>query len=275
LASADELIRADRCITIDDLVLSLDIIHGSSVDIVSRLGYSKVCAKWVPKQLTNFHKEARVNACSQLLEYHNDDGNFLSRIVTGDETWVHHFEPESKRASLEWRHPYSPRTKKFKTQQSAGKIMATVFWDVSGPILVEFTPKGTTINSDRYIETLKKLKARLKRVRPHLDMSKVLLQHDNARPHTSLKTREAITSLGWTTLVHPPYSPDLAPSDYHLFGPLKEGLRGKHYANDDAVKAAVRKWLRDQPMEFYEAGIQSLIKRWNTTLQKEGDYIEH
>ena len=181
----------------------------------------------------------------------------------------------SKRASLEWCHPSSPRTEKFKAQQSAGKIMATIFWDVSGPILVEFTPKGTTINSERYIETLKKLKARIKRVRPHLDVSRVLLQHDNARPHTSLKTRETITSLGWTTLVHPPYSPDLAPSDYHLFGPLKEGLRGKHYANNDAVKAAVRKWLRDQPMEFYEAGIHSLIKRWNATLEKKGDYIEH
>ena len=86
------------------------------------------------------HKEVHVNACSELLRNHND-GTFLSRIVTGDDTWVHHFEPESKRASLEWRHPSSPRTNKFKTQQSAGKIMATVSWDVSGPILVEYTPK--------------------------------------------------------------------------------------------------------------------------------------
>ena len=56
-------------------------------------------------------------------------------------------------------------------------------------------------------------------------MSKVLLQHDNARPQTSLKTREVISSFGWTTISHSPYSPDLAPSDFHLFGPLKKSLR--------------------------------------------------
>ena len=86
--------------------------------------------------------------------------------------------------------------------------------------------KGATINSDVYIDALKKLKARIQRVRPALKMFKVLLQHDNARPHTSLKTREVIISFGLTTISHPPLSPDLAPSDFHLFGPLKESLRG-------------------------------------------------
>ena len=86
--------------------------------------------------------------------------------------------------------------------------------------------KGATINSDLYIDTLKKLKARIQRVQPALEMSKVLLQHDNARPHTSLKTHEVISSFGWKTISHPPYLPDLALSDFHLFGPLKENLRG-------------------------------------------------
>ena len=57
-------------------------------------------------------------------------------------------------------------------------------------------------------------------------MSKVLLQHDNARSDISLKTCEVISSFGWTTISHPPYLPDLALSHFHLFGPLKESLRG-------------------------------------------------
>ena len=65
---------------------------------------------------------------------------------------------------------------------------------------------------------------------PTWDMANVLLQHDNARPHTSIRTMEAITSFGWTVIPHPPYSPDLAPSDYHLFGPMKEGLRATDMA---------------------------------------------
>ena len=74
--------------------------------------------------------------------------------------------------------------------------MVIVFWDSVGMILVDFMSKGATINSDVSIDTLKKLKARIRRVRPALETSKVLLQHGNARPHTSLKTREVISSFG-------------------------------------------------------------------------------
>ena len=104
--------------------------------------------------------------------------------------------------------------------------MVTVFWDSVGVILVDFTSKGAKINSDVCIDTLKKLKAKIRRVQPALEMSKVLLQHDNARPHTSLKTCEVISSFGWTTISHPSYLPDLALSDFHLFGPFKESLWG-------------------------------------------------
>ena len=69
-----------------------------------------------------------------------------------NETWVH-FEPESKRASIEWRHPTSPRSKNFKSQQSAGKVMVTLFWDSFGVVLVDFMSKGAIINSDAYINS--------------------------------------------------------------------------------------------------------------------------
>ena len=142
--------------------------------------------------------------------------------MTGDETWIHHLEPESKRASIEWRHPTSSYSKRFKFQQYAGKVMVTVFWNSVGVILVDFMSKGATINSDVYINILKKLKARIQRVRPALEMSQVLLQHDNARPHTNLKTREVISFFSWTTISHLPYFSDLAPSDFHFLGPSKK-----------------------------------------------------
>ena len=271
---ADESIRTDRRSTVEELASKLDVSIGSAHSVVASLGYSKVCARWVPRQLTEDHKIEKVRCCTQLLEHHHGDPTFLERIITGDETWVYHFEPESKRRSMEWRHPTSPRTKKFKAQNSAGKIMATVFWDSQGVILVDFLPKGETINSEVYIETLRKLKAKIRRVRPNLDMANVLLQHDNARPHTSIRTMEAITSFGWTVIPHPPYSPDLAPSDYHLFGPMKEGLRGNRYGNDNEVKTAVLNWLRHQPAEFYNTGIHALVHRWTVALERGGDYVE-
>ena len=77
-----------------------------------------------------------------------------------------------------------------------------------------------------------------------------------------------------TTVTHPPYSPDLAPSDYHLFGPLKEGVRGQHFTSDQEVKHAVRNWLKMQPADFYKAGIVFLVHRWTVGIEKCGDYIE-
>jgi len=117
--------------------------------------------------------------------------------------------------------------------------MCTVFWDKKGVILLDFLEPGQTMNSDRYIAMLTKLKARIFRVRPEKKTT-FLLQHDNARPHTSLKTVEHIVNLGWTVVPHPLYSPDLAPSDFHLFGLMKDGLRGQHFPSYDTVVQPVK-----------------------------------
>ena len=81
-------------------------------------------------------------------------GAFLCRIITGDETWAHRYELETKRQSVEWHHPQSPRKKEIQTTPSARKVMISVFWDTDGVILVDVMARGETINSDAYIKTL-------------------------------------------------------------------------------------------------------------------------
>jgi len=73
---------------------------------------------------------------------------------------------------------------------------------------------------------------------------------------------------------HPAYSPDLVPSDFHLFGPLKEALRGRRFSCDDDVKAPVHQWLRAQPKTSFADGIKKLVRRWEKCIEKQGDYIE-
>ena len=163
--------------------------------------------------------------------------------------WAHHYEPESKRQSMEWKHPESPTKKKFKTQCSAGKVMFTIFWDSEGAILENFLEKGCTINSVRYTNMLaNNLKPAIRTKRRGLLSKKVLLLHDNARPHTAGWTVETINRLGFEVLEHPAYSPDLAPVDYHLFGPLKDALRGCRFCTDEEVQRAVHEWLREQSL---------------------------
>ena len=70
---------------------------------------------------------------------------FLKRIVTGDETWIHHYDPQSKQQSMQWKHTSSPSSRKFNVQASAGKIMCIIFWDAEGTLLIDFMPQKVTI----------------------------------------------------------------------------------------------------------------------------------
>jgi len=103
----------------------------------------------------------------------------------------------------------------------------------------------------------------------------IMLLHDNAHSHTAAHTLETLKQLKWEAMEHPAYSPDLAPSDFHLFGLLKEALRGRRFScDDDDVKAALHQWLRAQPKTFFANGIKKLVGRWEKGIAKQGDYIE-
>ena len=103
----------------------------------------------------------------------------------------------------------------------------------SGVILEHNTPRRTTVTSASYSDLLQNhLRPAIKSKRRELLSSGVLLQHDNARPHTARTTVATITDLHFECLPHPPYSPDLAPSDFHMFGALKEAMGGKKFRSD-------------------------------------------
>jgi hypothetical protein len=88
----------------------------------------------------------------------------------------------------------------------------------------------------------------------------VLLQHDNARPHTARSAVATIQDLSFKCLPHLPYLPDLTPSDFHVFGPLKKAMGGKSFRFDKEVQQAVHKWLHTHPKDFFSRGIHVLLK---------------
>jgi len=102
----------------------------------------------------------------------------------------------------------------------------------------------------------------------------IILFHDNARPHSAAQTQDLITSFKWEQKDNPPYSPDLGPSDYHLFLHLKNFLGGQRFDDDDELKDAVQKWLISQAAVFYEEGIQKLVLRFDKCLNNGGEYVE-
>jgi len=124
---------------------------------------------------------------------------------------------------MEWRHSGSPRPqKKFRVQKSAGKFLASIFWDQDGILLIHYLPKGQTINTEHYSTLLVKLKDILKEKRRGKVTKGILFLYDNVPTPRALATQKKLAYLGFQCLDRPHYSPDLAPSDYHLFPGLKK-----------------------------------------------------
>ena len=102
----------------------------------------------------------------------------------------------------------------------------------------------------------------------------LLLLQDNAPVHTAQVAVAEATKCGFELLPHPPYSPDLAPSDFYLFPKLKSHIRGRHFESDDDVIKAVESYLKDQNEAFYHEGIGMLEHRWTKCIEVKGDYVE-
>jgi histone-lysine N-methyltransferase SETMAR len=98
--------------------------------------------------------------------------------------------------------------------------------------------------------------------------------HDNACPHTATATQDLIVTFGWKQFDHPPYSPDLAPSDFHVFLHLKTFLCGRRFHDDNEVKEAVNTQFSSQAASFPDAGIQKPVPRYDKCLNNGGNYVE-
>jgi len=116
---------------------------------------------------------------------------------------------------MEWRHSGSPPPPPKK------KFLASIFWDQDGILLIGYLPKGQSIKVEYYPSLLVQLKDILKEKRSGKFTKGVLFLHDNAPAHRALATQKKLAYLGFQSLDHPPFSPDLAPSEYHLFPALK------------------------------------------------------
>ena len=150
-----------------------------------------------------------------------------------------YYEPENKAQSRQWVGPASPRPKKFKTQPSAGQVMATVFWDAQGGIMLDFLAKKSTTTGAYYANLLDQLRTAIREKRRGKLFKGILLQQENARVHTCKIAMDAVERNGYELIPHPTYSPDLAPSDYFLFPNLNTDIRGRHFRSNEEVVVAV------------------------------------
>lgn len=100
----------------------------------------------------------------------------------------------------------------------------------------------------------------------------IILLHDNARPHTSKMTKKKLEDLDWEVLPHAPYSPDKAPSDFHLFRSLKNWLKCKRFNSVNEIRMGIQAFFDSKDTDFYARGINGLVDRWEQIIAFNGDY---
>ncbi|KAG5318299.1 MOS1T transposase, partial [Pseudoatta argentina] len=103
---------------------------------------------------------------------------------------------------------------------------------------------------------------------------KVILLHDNARPHVAKPVKTYLESLKWEVLPHPLYSPDIAPSDFHLFRSMAHGLADRRFHSYEEAQKWIDSWIASKDMSFFRRGIHVLPERWEKVVSSDGQYFK-
>ncbi|XP_076053689.1 histone-lysine N-methyltransferase SETMAR-like [Oratosquilla oratoria] len=264
-------IEEDSSLTCGEFVRQFNVSNETVRIHLHRLGKTFKLSKWVPRTLLEVHKRQRVTACISLFSRHRT-ASLFNRVLTSDEKWVLY---ETPKRSRHWLSPQGAAPHTARPPMHSRKIMLCVWWTGRQVVHYELLPTGQTVTGDLYSQQLKRVQQALSQKEPALVNRKgVLFLHDNAKPHVARVVRDTIQQLGWETLCHPPYSPALAPSDYHLFHSQDNHLRGKSFTNEADLRQALTDFFASKTPEFYRKGIEQLETRWQKVLDADGDYFE-
>jgi len=184
-----QIVLENRQLTVRSTAEQVNIDRETVRKILTEdLDVRKVCAKMVPKELTEEQKQRRATICQDLLERQDD---ILGCVITSDGTWVYQYDSELKRQNAKWNTANSPRPKQFCWSKSRVKTMLLTFFDIRRIFHYEFVPTGQTVNQVHYLEVLERLLEKVGLKGPKLFASNSwILHHDNAHAYTALSVRE-------------------------------------------------------------------------------------
>lgn len=269
-----ELIKEDRHVTYREIEASLGISPPAIHTILhDHLAVKKICSRWIPHNLTNAEKKARVDWCKKMIKkYNSGASNEVNKIVTGDESWIYAYEPETKQQSTVWIFQDEPNPTKVVRTRSTKKQMVAHFFSRMGHVATVPLVERKTVNSTWYTTIC--LPEVFEEMRKNNRKRRIILHQDNASSHVSAETIDYLLTqnVEWTD--HPPYSPDLAPNDFFLFPHIKQKLRGQRFATpEEAVEA-----FKNHVFEVSESEWKKCFENWFERMQKcidlHGEYFE-
>lgn len=265
------LLDEDSCRTQSELSELLGVDQTTISKRLKSMGMIQKMSHWLPHELKERDIERRKTICEILVDRQKRKG-FLHRIVTGDEKWIYYENPKRRKS---WVIPGEPAPSQPKRNIHCAKVMLCIWWDMKGVVHYELLKPGQTIDGEYYRQQLIRLKRALARKRPEWDNrhDKLIIQYDNARPHVAKPVKNYLKNVGWEVLTHPPYSPDIAPSDYYLFNCMNNELIGQRFTDFEDIEKWVADWIASKDEEFFRRGIQKLPERWEKVVASDGQYF--
>ena len=227
-----------------------------------RLGLRKICARLVPHLLTDEQKQSRVRLASQVIEkYDKCDPCRLEAMVTGDETWIYHFQPDSKAKNKVWVSSQGDRPVIARRCKTSNRMLYAIFFDSKDPVLHIPVPKGSSVTGKFYRESvltqLVNFYQKADRAPVSAASNYSMITHRPIQEYPLRYRKES----GLDVLDHPPYSPDLSPCDFWLFPRLKEMLAGHRFESRCGIGSAVYQCLQHIPKEDYWAAFRKWVER--------------
>ncbi|XP_053428824.1 histone-lysine N-methyltransferase SETMAR-like [Nycticebus coucang] len=253
-----------------ELAARFDVTIPTILDHLKQIGKVKKLDRWVPRELNECQKRNRLETCLSLLSRHKVEP-FLHRIVTYDEKWILF---DNRKHLVQWLDKDAVPKHSPKPNIHQKKLMVSVWWSTAGIIHYSFMKPGQSITADVYCNQLKEMMRMLavKQLRL-VNRDRPILLQDNTRPHVT-QTLLKLQKLDLETLYYPPYSPDLAPTDYHFFQGLDLFLQGKLFISQQAVENAFCDFVATCSPGFFASGINELPLRWQNCVDSLGAYFD-
>jgi len=272
--AVQKLIEEDRHVTYQEIQTSLGIGMSQIQKILhDELWVRKLISRWVPHNLSEEQKAARVTWCRATLQrFRGGTSNAVYNIVSGDESWIYSYEPDSKTQSTVWSFVNEPKPTKVTRSRSVSKKMVASFIAKSGHVATICLEDRKTVNADWYTTIcLPEVIAELRKNNPK---RRIILHHDNASSHTARRTIEFLAEENIELLDHPPYSPDLSPNDFFTFPKIKEKLRGQRFQSpEEAVEAYKTLILNTSTLEWNNC-FNNWFERMEKCIKFGGIYFE-
>ena len=193
---------------------------------------------------------------------------YFSTVLTGDETYLYWKNPRNSM----WQQADLPPPSRERRTIGQKKLMISVIWSTTGMKTITMLPRGESFNRAFFVDVvLADLFKAIESARPIKKASELRLHIDNARPHL---VDDVLEGNGLARLPHPPYSPDLAPSDFFLFGYLKMRVEGKSFNSDEELFLEASNILRAIPIPILRGVYNEWIRRLERCIELGGEYVE-